>query len=182
MFVLLVVLAMDGLGIVANAHKEDVMVGNVDFQEDGQEIDAKNENNRQRRNRRQSRRRRKRNRRRLTHQRIDCEADCLLLGVHRRDVVADSTAESTVINADTLLKEEAMNCILHCMSPECYMQLYGSSDNGGNDDEQDRQKGGRRGPLEPGEIDVETFVDFELCIEQRQLKDTKFGAAAAAER
>ena len=136
------------------------------------------------RHRRQSRRHRKRNRRKMANQRIDCESDCLL-GIHRRglssrsdgdsDSGSDDEAKIEIVGGTTTYKEEAMNCIFHCMSPECYIEWYG----GGKRDDEDFNGAQTAGPpLEPGEIDIGRYIEFEQCVEE-QLLQAKIAARTA---
>mmetsp|Transcript_5490 Transcript_5490/g.9551 ORF Transcript_5490/g.9551 Transcript_5490/m.9551 type:complete len:134 (+) Transcript_5490:14-415(+) len=48
-----------------------------------------------------------------------------------------------------LIHEESMDCIYHCLSPECYDQVYALS------------------PLEEGEIDFNRSKDFEVCFKEQ---------------
>jgi hypothetical protein len=150
-------------------------------------IESKNDNNnngnrheqqqQQQQKRKRRRRRNRRSSRTQNHQRLDCESDCLLQGSN-----LDFSGND---NRNIIMKEEAMNCILHCMSPVCYMKWYGGDGGtgGSGSGDGDSSKGSDVGgpPLEPGEIDVDRFIEFELCIEQQE-KEVKAAAAAASRR
>jgi hypothetical protein len=57
-----------------------------------------------------------------------------------------------------VLSSEAMNCILECMSLECYRQVHNGEESSS--------------PLEPGEIDLVRATEFEICV-QEQVKETR---------
>lgn len=63
--------------------------------------------------------------------RLDCEADCM-----------------------DLYPEEAMNCILECISLSCYTQIYET-------------------PLEPGEIDLDKAGRLQTCAQQEIVEERR---------
>jgi hypothetical protein len=81
------------------------------------------------------RRRSKRNsyQRQINRIRRDCEDDCLQV-YH--------------------VQEEAMNCILQCVSPDCFQDLF------------------QDGPLEPGEIQTEKALQLQSCAKE-ELKEAR---------
>jgi hypothetical protein len=80
-------------------------------------------------------------RRRIHRTRLECEMDCM-----------------------EYLPEESMNCILSCMSINCYNHIYATN------------------TLEPGEVDVRRFDAFENCVEEELKQERRQRAAAARKK
>eukprot|EP00980_Cylindrotheca_fusiformis_P008096 scaffold1725_cov69-Cylindrotheca_fusiformis.AAC.1 len=78
-----------------------------------------------------SKRRKKNASAQVYHKRLVCEADCI-----------------------DLYPEEAMNCILECVSPSCYSQIYDT-------------------PLEPGEIDLDKAGRLQTCAKQEVIEERR---------
>ena len=74
-------------------------------------------------------------------------------------MISGSASPNVNYCVSSVVPEERINCILDCMSPTCYQQVY-------SDD-----------PLEDGEVDPERYIMYEQCLRQdikeRNNKDKK---------